>query len=109
LAAPAACGAYTFSLASVVANVLVQRNDPPDFSPVTEATVDTSGGSLSVTVALIGDTDLDGDVDLSDLAALLANYGELMGMTWADGDFDGDGDIDLSDLAALLANYGKSC
>ena len=48
-----------------------------------------------------GDLDGDGDVDLSDLALLLASYGIDDG-----GDLDGDGDTDLSDLAILLANYG---
>jgi hypothetical protein len=53
-----------------------------------------------------GDLDGDGDVDLSDLAQLLANYGITEGATYEDGDLDGDGDVDLSDLAGLLANYG---
>jgi predicted outer membrane repeat protein len=53
-----------------------------------------------------GDLDGDGDVDLSDLAQLLSNYGMTEGATYEDGDLDGDGDVDLSDLAGLLANYG---
>jgi hypothetical protein len=53
---------------------------------------------------LPGDLDADGDVDLSDLAILLASYGLDAG-----GDVDGDGDTDLADLASLLANYGASC
>ena len=55
-----------------------------------------------------GDLDHDGDVDLTDLATLLAYYGETSGMTDENGDLDGDGDVDLADLAALLANYGYS-
>lgn len=47
------------------------------------------------------DLDLDGDVDLSDLGILLANFG-LGGA----GDLDGDGDVDLADLGAMLsANF----
>jgi hypothetical protein len=53
---------------------------------------------------LPGDLDGDGDVELDDLAMLLASYGLDDG-----GDVDGDGDTDLSDLAALLANYGEVC
>jgi hypothetical protein len=53
-----------------------------------------------------GDLDGDGDVDLTDLARLLANYGMTEGATYEDGDLDGDGDVDLSDLAGLLAHYG---
>ena len=56
-----------------------------------------------------GDLDGDNDVDLSDLAQLLANYGATSGANPEDGDMDGDGDVDLSDLAALLAVYGTTC
>ncbi len=55
-------------------------------------------------VACAADTDFDGDVDLSDLAGLLRNFGAMgIGLQ---GDLDYDGDVDLSDLAALLASFG---
>ena len=56
-----------------------------------------------------GDVDGDGDVDLSDLALLLAVYGTCEGDPGYDpaADFDGNGCIDLSDLATLLAHYGE--
>jgi hypothetical protein len=53
-----------------------------------------------------GDIDRDTDVDLADLATLLANYGMGSGATYDMGDLDGDGDVDLTDLATLLAVYG---
>jgi hypothetical protein len=56
-----------------------------------------------------GDLDNDLDVDLSDLAQLLGNYGTASGAVYEDGDLDGDGDVDLSDLAALLGQYGTTC
>ncbi len=56
-----------------------------------------------------GDLDGDCDVDLSDLAQLLANYGTTEGATYEDGDLDGDGEVNLADLAALLAVYGTTC
>jgi hypothetical protein len=56
-----------------------------------------------------GDLDGDGEVGLSDLGQLLANYGTPSGVTYEMGDLDGDGDVDLSDLAALLSVYGTDC
>lgn len=56
-----------------------------------------------------GDLDGDNDIDLSDLATLLANYGVTSGAVYEDGDLDEDGDVDLSDLATLLAVYGTTC
>jgi hypothetical protein len=65
----------------------------------------------------LGDLDADGDVDLADLAALLANYGQTQAAGWTDGDIEGDdgdgqpgdGDVDLRDLALLLSHFGTSC
>ncbi len=56
-----------------------------------------------------GDVDDDGDVDLSDLAELLAAYGACEGDPNynPNADFDNSGCVDLSDLAALLGNYGS--
>ena len=64
----------------------------------------TSGAAW--TQPLAGDVDVDGDVDLSDLAQLLAHYGAASDATWSIGDLDFDGDVDLSDLSTLLAVYG---
>jgi outer membrane protein assembly factor BamB len=55
-----------------------------------------------------GDVDGDGDVDQSDLAALLAAWGTIPGDPFwnPDADFDADGAIGQADLGVLLANYG---
>jgi hypothetical protein len=52
----------------------------------------------------------DCDIDLSDLAVLLAHFGATGGATRDDGDVEGaDGDVDLSDLALLLSAFGADC
>lgn len=56
-----------------------------------------------------GDVNGDGDVNLSDLSILLANFGTLGGTTQEMGDLNGDGDVNLSDLSILLGNFGLSC
>ena len=55
---------------------------------------------------LIGDLDADGDVDLSDLAELLGQFGHW-GEPLTNGDLTGDGYVGLDDLALLLAHYGQ--
>jgi len=61
---------------------------------------------LRWTQILPTDAQGDGDVDLSDLAIVLANFGTQEGATQSQGDSDSDGDIDLQDLATLLADFG---
>jgi hypothetical protein len=58
-----------------------------------------------------GDLDGDHDVDLADLARLLAAYGACQGDADYDAaaDLDGNSCVNLSDLAILLAGYGIIC
>jgi hypothetical protein len=50
-----------------------------------------------------GDTDGDGDVDISDLLTLLAGWGQME----HPGDVNFDGIVNISDLLLLLANWGS--
>jgi hypothetical protein len=67
----------------------------------------SDGLTLLTTQAGVGDTDLDGDVDLVDLSNLAASYGGNNGsIDWIHGDFDKDDDVDLVDLSSLAGRYG---
>jgi len=56
---------------------------------------------------LIGDFDLDCDVDLDDLSAVLTQFGSTLNPSTGDSDLDGD--VDLQDLALLLSQFGAGC
>jgi len=53
----------------------------------------------------VGDTNLDGSVDVSDLGNVSTNYGVTGGATWAQGDVNYDGNVDVGDLGATAGNY----
>jgi len=70
------------------------------------------GGAFfeSVYVALPGDANLDGQVDvLGDALALVGSLGTTGGATFAQGDFNGDGNVTvLGDAIILVGNLGTS-
>ncbi|MEQ9455130.1 MAG: family 10 glycosylhydrolase [Phycisphaeraceae bacterium] len=53
----------------------------------------------------LGDTNLDKNVDLTDLS-LLASYFGQSGLGWGQGDFNGDGEVGLVDLSLLASGFG---
>ncbi len=63
-----------------------------------------------VYIAVPGDANLDGQVDvLTDAAALITHLGSTDEATWAQGDFNGDDSVDvLGDAAILVAHLGQS-
>jgi hypothetical protein len=76
--------------------------------PVGEVTAEyDNGSSVLIGNTIVGDTNLDGTVNLTDLLALLNAYGQT-GQYWGTGDTNGDGTVNLTDLLALLNNYGQS-
>lgn len=107
-AAPSAPGVYTFSLANAVANVIVQRNDPPNFSPVRAAAVELSGGSITFTVGGSScnpcDTNCDGSINGQDIAGFVAALnGNPNPCSPCNSDANGDGSVNGQDISAFIA------
>jgi hypothetical protein len=68
---------------------------------------DQGGGVIMVKFTLLGDTDLDGRVNVADLANLAGNFGKTSNQFWISGDFDYNGNVNVADLADLAGNFGK--
>ena len=68
---------------------------------------DTGSKQVRVAYTYYGDATLDGSVNASDLAKMLANYNQLTNMVWSQGDFNYDHAVDSNDLAKVLANYNQ--
>jgi hypothetical protein len=63
--------------------------------------------AIAVALPLLGDANLDGHVDATDLAIVLSNLGSVTS-AWTDGNFDGASTIDLTELNDVLNNLGQS-
>ncbi len=61
-----------------------------------------------VRYTLAGDSDLDLDVDLSDLGNMASHFGATSGSIWSQGNFDYDDDVDLPDLGTLATTFGMN-
>jgi autotransporter-associated beta strand protein len=69
---------------------------------------DIGGGQTEVLYTLLGDTNLDGNVNVADLANLAGNFGQTNNQLWLNGDFDYNGGVNVADLADLAGNFGNS-
>jgi hypothetical protein len=67
-----------------------------------------AGGPTKVRLTLLGDTDLNGIVNVADLANLAGNFGTVSGAIWQEGDFDYNGNVNVADLADMAGNFGSS-
>ncbi|RMF83152.1 MAG: right-handed parallel beta-helix repeat-containing protein, partial [Planctomycetota bacterium] len=85
-------------------------DDPntPDTGSGAAPLVDMGAYEFGAAAPCPGDVDGDGDVDLTDLAILLANF-DATGATREMGDLDGDGVVNLTDLAILLSVFETPC
>jgi hypothetical protein len=64
------------------------------------------GTQTRIRLTYLGDTDLDGHVNIQDLSNLAGNFGKTAGATWIQGDFDYNGTVNVADLADLAGNFG---
>jgi len=69
------------------------------------APADVDAMVADILATAYGDTNLDGQVDTLDLAAV-ANHFALNAAGWRDGDFNGDDLVDVLDLARLANHFG---
>jgi len=65
----------------------------------------TVPGGTTADVYVVGDVDLNGDVDSTDLGLLLNNFSSNAGPGWGGGDLDADGSVDSTDLGLHLNNF----
>jgi len=93
-----------------VAYIVVKDGDLVTFTNA-EIAVNGIKYSISGTIGVMaGDADRDGDVDGTDLAAVLNNWDPASSenKTWEQGDFDFGDDIDGTDLAAVLNGWAPT-
>ena len=69
--------------------------------------ISVDSNSLLVSPELLGDANIDGHIDLTDLSTILNNFGAATS-AWTSGNFDGALTIDLTDLSDVLNNFGLS-
>jgi fibronectin-binding autotransporter adhesin len=77
-----------------------------DGSDVDAADPNLQSGQIVVEPDLLGDTDLNGDVNIHDLQNLLSDFNQPG--YWDEGNFNGHATVDISDLQALLTNFNTS-
>jgi autotransporter-associated beta strand protein len=70
--------------------------------------LDLGNGTREARYTLLGDTNLDGQVNVADLANLAGNFGATAGQFWINGDFDNNGQVNVADLADLAGNFGNT-
>jgi hypothetical protein len=69
--------------------------------------MDNGSSQVIIAPVLLGDTNLDGQVNVADLANLAGNFGKTTGMSWVQGDFDYNSNVNVADLADLSENFGN--
>ena len=96
-----------FSSSPLASNLAIAVMDNGVLNKTTFGGVGVDGQSVLVGAELLGDSNADGHVDLTDLSTVLNNFGSTTN-AWTSGNFDGSSTIDLTDLSDVLNNFGAS-
>jgi len=67
----------------------------------------SNGNDVIVKYTYVGDANLDGKVDASDVGIQSGNYGQPGPLLWTDGDCDNNGTIDANDTGIMSGQYGQ--
>ncbi len=68
----------------------------------------TQGGANGTPLVLLGDAELDQDVDISDFIVFASNYNSSSNYNkWSRADFDGNAKTELADFGIWAKNYGS--
>jgi hypothetical protein len=62
----------------------------------------------AVRTAFVGDINLDGNFNFSDVAAFSPNFGKAATNGWVQGDWNRDGQTNFTDVATMSPNFGKA-
>jgi autotransporter-associated beta strand protein len=68
---------------------------------------DAGSGNVKFRATILGDTDLNGNVNVADLGNLATNFNKT-GVNWIQGDFDYNGNVNVADLGDLATNFNKT-
>ena len=96
-----------FTSTSLGANFAIAVVDNGIVNKTTFGGIAVDSNSILVGAEMLGDANIDGHVDLTDLSTVLNNFGANTS-AWTSGNFDGGTAIDLTDLSAVLNNFGAT-
>jgi hypothetical protein len=68
---------------------------------------DAGGGNFKIRATILGDTDLNGNVNVADLGNLATNFNRT-DASWINGDFDYNGNVNVADLGDLATNFNNT-
>lgn len=81
----------------------------PDAGPSSSASYSLIGGYWAVRQPCPGDADGNGEVNFTDVALVLGNFGVSYIPGTGLGDADGTGTVNFADISSILSSFGSVC